>query len=111
MKCNIASHFPLHDGDVYWIKNGFNKLNPNKIQNHSDGNRTFQSASIELSVSFNDSYKHQGYYQCVVFVQKFMKKEVKSSKLHVQFQGNFFMLWNIVDMAIIDFTNICFRIR
>ena len=95
MTCNIASHFMLHDVDVYWFKNGFEKLKFRKIQNHSVGQRLLQS-TIELSSSSNDSYSHQGYYQCVIFAQRFMEKEVRSSKLQVQFQGNFFMCWNLI---------------
>ena len=90
MTCNIASHFMLHDVEVYWFKNGFEKLKFRKIQNHSVGQRLLQS-TIELPSSSNDSYSHQGYYQCVIFAQRFMAKEVRSSKLQVQFQGNFFM--------------------
>ena len=81
----------LHDTDVYWFKNGFEKLKFRKIQNHPVGQSLLQSTTIELSASSNDSYSHQGYYQCVVFARRFMKEEVKSSKLQVQFQGNFFM--------------------
>ena len=91
MTCNIASHFMLHDADVYWLKNGFEKLKYRKIRNHTDEESVLQSTTIELSASSNDSYSHQGYYQCVVFAQRFMKKEVKSSKLQLQFQGNFFV--------------------
>lgn len=92
MTCKIASHFSLSDADVFWIKNGFDKLSYSKIGKHSDGGRLFQLASIELSPSANDSYGYQGSYQCSVFVEKFMKKELTSPKLHIQVQGNFLML-------------------
>ena len=80
----------MNDADVYWIKNGFDKLNYSKIQKHSDGGHLLQLASVELSYSANDSYSYQGYYQCVVFAATFMKQEVISPKLHVQVQGIFF---------------------
>ena len=48
-----------------------------------------QSTTIELAATSNDSYIYQGYYQCVVFAPRFMKEEVRSSKLQVQFEGKF----------------------
>ena len=91
MTCNVASHFTLLNADMYWLKNGFEKLKFRKFGNYADGDNFIQSMTIELSASSNDSYSYQGYYQCVVYAQRLMKEEVKSSKLHVQFQGNFFM--------------------
>ena len=91
MTCNVASHFILHDADVYWLKNGFEKLEFRKIRNQDDRDSLLQSMTIELSAASNDSYSHQGYYQCVIFAPRFMKEEVLSSKLQVQFQGNFSM--------------------
>ena len=79
----------LHDADVYWLKNGFEKLKRRKIGNQADRDSLLQSTTIELSATSNDSYSHQGYYQCVVFARRFMKEEVLSSKLQVQFQGSF----------------------
>ena len=90
MTCNIASHFILHDTDMYWLKNGFKKLKFRRIQNEADGDSLLQSTTIELPACSNDSYIRQGYYQCVVFAPRFMKKEITSSKLQLQFQGNFF---------------------
>ena len=89
MTCKVASHFTLHDADVYWLKNGFEKLKFRKLRNQADGDSLLQYTTIELSATSNDSYGHQGYYQCAVFAQRFMKKEVLSSKLQVQFQGIF----------------------
>ena len=89
MTCNVASHFKLHDADMYWLKNGFEKLKLRKIRNQADRDGLLQSTTIELSASSNDSYSYQGYYQCVVFARRFMKEEVRSLKLQVQFQGNF----------------------
>ena len=90
MTCKIASHFVLHDADMHWLKNGFEKLKFRRIQNKADGDSLLQSTTIELTSSLNDSYSHQGYYQCVIFAPRFMTKEVRSSKLQVQFQGNYF---------------------
>ena len=75
---------------MYWLKNGFKKLQFRRIQNEADGDSLLQSTTIELSAFSNDSYIRQGYYQCVVFAPRFMTKEIKSSKLQLQFQGNFF---------------------
>ena len=96
MTCNVASHFILHDADVYWLKNGFEKLKFRKIGNQADRDSLLQSTTLELSGTSNDSYCHQGYYQCVVFARRFMKEEVLSSKLQVQFQGNFCMYSNLI---------------
>ena len=89
MTCNVASHFLLHDADVYWLKNGFEKLKFRKIRNQANRDGLLQSTTVELSATSNDSYSYQGYYQCVVFARRFMKEEVRSSKLQVQFQGKF----------------------
>ena len=89
--CNVASHFLLDDADVYWLKNGFEKLKFRKIVNQPDRDGFLQSTTIELSATSNDSYSYQGYYQCVVFARRFMKEEVRSSKLQLQFQGKFSM--------------------
>ena len=97
MTCNVASHFTLHDADVYWLKNGFEKLKFRKIGNQADRDSLLQSTTIELSASSNESYSHQGYYQCAVFARSFMKEEIRSSKLQVQFQGKFYMHWNLIN--------------
>ena len=81
----------LHDADMYWLKNGFEKLKFRKIGNQADRDSLLQSTTIELPATSNDSYSHQGYYQCVVFARRFMKEEVLSSKLQIQFQGSFSM--------------------
>ena len=81
----------LYDADVYWLKNGFEKLKFRKIGNQADRDSLLQSTTIELSATSDDSYSHQGYYQCVVFARRFMKEEVLSSKLQIQFQGSFSM--------------------
>ena len=96
MTCNVASHFLLHDADVYWLKNGFEKLKFRKIGNQVDRDGLLQSSTIELPATSNDSYSYQGFYQCVVFAPRFMKEEVRSSKLQVQFQGKFSMFGNII---------------
>ena len=96
MTCNVASHFLLHDADLFWLKNGIEKFKFRKIRSQADKDGLLQSTTIELSGSSNDSYSYQGYYQCVVFAPKFMKEEVKSSKLQVQFQGKFSMHGNLI---------------
>ena len=88
MTCSIASHFILHDADIYWFKNGFEKSKFRRIRNEADGDSLLQSTTIELTSSSNDSYSHQGYYQCFIFAPRFMKEEVRSPKLQIQFQGN-----------------------
>ena len=90
MTCNIASHFIFHDTDIYWFKNGFKKMKFRRIRNQADGDNLLQSATIEFPVFSKDSYIHQGYYQCVIFAPRFMKEEIRSSKLQLQFQGNVF---------------------
>lgn len=91
MTCKIASHFVLHNADMYWLKNGFEKLKFRRIRNEADRDSLLQLTTLELTSSSNDSYSHQGYYQCVVFAPRYMKEKekVRSLKLQVQFQGNF----------------------
>lgn len=36
----------------------------------------------------NVKYPIQGYYQCAIFNASYMKEEVRSQKVHLQFQGN-----------------------
>ena len=86
---------------MYWVKNGFEKLKFRKIVNQADRGSLLQSMTIELPASFNDSYSHQGYYQCIVFARRFMKEEVISSKLQLQFQGNFLMYWNVISKGLL----------
>ena len=96
LTCVIASHFLLHDADVYWLKNGFEKLKFRKIGNQTDRDCLLQSTIIELSAASNNSYGYQGYYQCVVFSRRFMKEEVRSSKLQLQFEGKLSMYGNLI---------------
>ena len=96
MTCGIASHFLLDDADVYWLKNGFEKLKFRKIGNQTDRDGLLQSTTIELSAASNNSYSYQGYYQCAVFARRFMKEEVRSSKLQLQFEGKLSMYGNLI---------------
>ena len=93
MTCNIASHFSLYETDVYWLKNGFENL---KFKTTGNQEGLLQSTTIALAATSNDSYIYQGYYQCVVFAPRFMKEEVRSSKLQVQFEGKFSMYGNLI---------------
>ena len=43
MTCNIASHFLLHETDVYWLKNGLEKL---KFETTGNQEGLLQSTTI-----------------------------------------------------------------
>ena len=45
------------------------------------------------------TYREQGYYQCAVFTEEYMSKEVRSQKVEVQFQG----LYYLKTCGLIDF--------
>ena len=93
MTCNVASHFLLRETDVYWLKNGFEKL---KFKTTGNQEGLLQSTTIELAATSNDSYIYQGYFQCVAFAPRFMKEEARSSKLQVQFEVKFSMYGNLI---------------
>ena len=92
----MASHFILKDTEVYWLKNGFKILSFTSIRNVTVGNLSYQLASTVVQAPLNESYSAQGYYQCVVFASKIMRREVTSKKLHLQFPGNHFLCASIL---------------
>lgn len=87
MRCFIVSHFNLSDGDVYLLKNGFEKLRIGGFVQVNPENALAQIYDTEAQNFSNNIYSAQGFYQCVVFTPRFMKREVKSQKLQIQFQG------------------------
>ena len=85
--CFIVSHFNLSDGDVYLLKNGFEKLSIGGFMEVNSENALGQTYKTTVQNLSSNIYSAQGFYQCVVFTARFMKREVKSQKLQIQFQG------------------------
>ena len=83
--CFIVSHFNLSDGDVYLLKNGFEKLSIGGFEGVNPENVQFYQTTVQ-NLSSN-IYSAQGFYQCVLFTPRFMKREVKSQKQQIQFHG------------------------
>ena len=78
--CSFASHINLTQTDVFWIKNGITRIRTNVTQS----NGIYQLSNLIYEAS---TYQEQGYYQCAVFTEECMSKEVRSQKIEVQFQG------------------------
>ena len=90
--CSFASHANLTPADVYWIKNGITKIRTNFTQS----NGVYQLKNLIYEAA---TYREQGYYQCAVFTEEYMSKEVRSQKVEVQFQG----LYYLKTCGLIDF--------
>ena len=89
--CSIAIHFDPSETAVYWLKNGFEKSNFTGKRQIPVGGGVFRLGSKVFDVEPSSMYIIQGYYQCAVFDPRYMKEEVRSERLDVQFQGNIFI--------------------
>ena len=89
--CRIATHFNLSSTAVYWLKNGFEKTGFTIGGNIPEGGGVFQLRGKGFEVEPQRKYTIQGYYQCAVYDTRYMKEEVRSERLDVQFQGNIFI--------------------
>ena len=87
--CSIATHFNLSDTEVYWLKNGYEKIQLNISDRIPKGGGVVKLPNH--SFIGNEKFIIQGYYQCVVFDPNYMKEEVRSEKLHLKFQGKIFV--------------------
>ena len=87
--CNIATHFNLSGAEVYWLKNGYEKIHLNISDVIPEGGGVVKLT--DDSFKSDEKYRIQGYYQCVVFNSSYMKEQARSEKLHLQFQGNVFI--------------------
>ena len=87
IRCLIVSHFNLSDGDVYLLKNGLQKLSVGGFVQVNSENLLAQIYETTLQNLSTNIYNAQGFYQCVVFTPRFMKREVKSQKLQIKFPG------------------------
>ena len=94
MGCSIASHFNLSETEVYWLKNGHEKIYLNISGAVPKGEGVVKL--INNSFKVDEKYLIQGYYHCVVFNARYMRKEARSKKLHLQFQGNIFIYLNVL---------------
>ena len=89
--CRIATHFNLSTATVYWLKTGLDKTDFSSSGDIPEGGDVFQLRSKGFEVESTSMYTIQGYYQCAVFDPRYMKEEVTSERLDVQFQGNIFI--------------------
>ena len=87
--CRIISSFSLTDSDIYWLKDGVQKI---KLKVTSVG----IGYSIENLQFVRSSYHNQGFYQCVVFSRGCMRNPIMSEKIHVQFAGRKFYIFSVV---------------
>ena len=92
--CSIASHFNLTETEVYWLKNGYEKIHLSISGKIPKGGGVVKLTNNSFKV--DEKYAVQGYYQCAVFNTRYMKEEAKSEKLHLQFQGNAFISFNVL---------------
>ena len=92
--CSIASHFNLSETEVYWLKNGYEKIHLNITGVIPKGGGVIKVTNNSFKV--DEKYAIQGYYQCAVFNTRYMKEEVRSEKLHLQFHGNAFISLNVL---------------
>ena len=84
--CNFASHFNISESDVYWLKNGYEKVQIGLSGRNpivAMGGSVLRTLDIAFEVP---TYFDQGSYQCVVY-NRYTKREVKSRKLHLQYEG------------------------
>ena len=88
--CQIVSYFNLTNSDVYWLKNGLEKV---ALENVTITGRNRRSEYLLSDLQFERSnYVNQGFYQCAVFSRSFMKTPILSEKIHIQFEGQFLHL-------------------
>ena len=90
-ECRIATHFNLSKTAVYWLKNGFEKTDFTSSGHIPEGGGVFPLRAKRFQAEPSSMHIIQGYYQCAVFDPRYMKEEVRSEKLHLQFQGNVFI--------------------
>ena len=90
--CSIATRFNISKTEVYWLKNGYEKIYTNISDKVPKGGGVVKLANISSKV--DEKYTIQGYYQCAVFNPTYMTEESRSKTLHLQFQGNIFIFHN-----------------
>ena len=78
--CRIISYFNLTNSDIYWLKDGIQKI-MSKVAN---ANKQYSMENLQFVRS---SYQNQGFYQGVVFSRGYMKRPIISEKIHIQFAG------------------------
>ena len=84
--CSVATHFNLTKNEIYWLKNGYEKIHLNISDVIPKGGGVVKLTNNNFRV--NVKYPIQGYYQCAIFNASYMKEEARSKKVHLQFQGN-----------------------
>lgn len=85
----VALQLILTCHSVYWLKNGYEKIQLNLSDRIPKGGGVVKLPNH--SFIGNEKFIIQGYYQCVVFDPNYMKEEVRSEKLRLKFQGNIFV--------------------
>ena len=78
--CRIISYFNLTNSDIYWLKDGIQKI----MSEIGSVNKQYSMENLQF---IRSSYQNQGFYQCVVFSKGYMKSPIMSEKIHVQFAG------------------------
>ena len=85
--CRIISSFNLTNSDIYWLKDGVQKIML-KVAGTSNG---YLMENLQFARS---SYRNQGFYQCAVFSIGYMKSPIMSEKIHIQFAGKILYTFN-----------------
>ena len=78
--CRIISYFNLTNSDVYWLKDGIQKI----MSKVASVNKQYSMENLQF---LRSSYQNQGFHQCVVFSRGYMKRPIVSEKIHILFQG------------------------
>ena len=88
--CILHSSVTLNAENMHWLKDGkikISKIFSSRISISSFGNK-YTYSELKYAIT---NHSMQGYYQCVVFDPKYISKEVKSTAVTIQFQGNRFV--------------------
>ena len=99
--CRIISYFNLTNSDIYWLKDGIQKV----MSEVASFNKQYSMENLQFAPS---SYQNQGFYQCVVFSKGYMKRPIISEKIHVQFAGK--KLYTILALFVTEFGTVTFFI-
>lgn len=83
--CLVKSTLNLTQIGGYYVHQNNRKI-PSSISYSPSG---WRFAGLLIPES---TYETQGTYQCGIFAEEFMKNEIRSKKVNVQFEGIFFLL-------------------
>ena len=91
--CRFSHSVYLNQKNVYWLKDGVQKItatfhvirNETQRSDYSQGMREYKMNDIEIA---EGNYTHQGYYECVIHIPGKYKKK-SPQRVDVQFTGIF----------------------